>query len=138
MVQRCGRMRSHCREKVHKGGKLRSLREILTGLVSLSQKNDKMKSKGWSFGDPEPHLIAVAEAEASALASVEDAEVIMRPMVVLKKAQQSTGGAKVRRATSAGQKVKRRKHLAHVHGSPEYSVETPVEQSKDAATAVQR
>ncbi|CAN8011132.1 unnamed protein product [Ixodes pacificus] len=71
------------------------------GTCPLVTENDKMKSKGGSSGDSEPHLRASAEAEASALASGENAEGMMRPLVVLKKAQQSTGSAEVRRATSA-------------------------------------
>lgn len=73
-----------------------------------------MKSKGGSSGDSEPHLRADAEAEASALARGEDAEGMLRPMVILKKAQQSAMSDRVRRATSVGQKVKSRKHLARV------------------------
>ncbi|KAG0415385.1 hypothetical protein HPB47_007445 [Ixodes persulcatus] len=65
------------------------------GACPLVTENDKMKSKGGFCGDSELHLKPGAEAEASALARGEDAEVMMRPMVVLKKAQQSTGSAKV-------------------------------------------
>ncbi|KAG0427297.1 hypothetical protein HPB47_025642 [Ixodes persulcatus] len=42
----------------------------------VREKNDKMKSKGGSSGDSKPHLRAGPEAEAYALASGEDAEVL--------------------------------------------------------------
>lgn len=87
-----------------------------------------------SSGDSELHLRAGAEVGASALASGEDAEVMMVPTDVLKKAQQSTGDAKVREATSTGQKVKSSKHDTCC--SPEYSMETSVERSNEAARAV--
>ncbi|CAN7948055.1 unnamed protein product [Ixodes pacificus] len=96
------------------GRKASELTEKSDEACPLVTENKKMKSKKGSSGASEPHLRAGAEAEASAFASGEDAEVKMRPMVVLKKAQQSKRRAKVRRATSTGQKVMRRKHRARV------------------------
>lgn len=87
----------------------------------LVAENDKMKSKGGSSGDSEARLRAGAEAEASALASGEDAEVKVRPMVVLKKAEQSKRRVEIRKATSVGQKLKSRKHPARmVHLSTQW------------------